>query len=216
MTQHNASTKKSMALICFLVLINILLFISIIISWKHFGKNGHASGGEDSQTGSSSVDNNQTSSTAASASSTTKPIDLNTTGDDPSTGASTVQNPPDDTPTAEVAEEPPANEIITFPDSALEKAIREELKIEGREITREDALQCKELNLSGAGKAAEDRISDLTGLSAFVNLTSLELRNNKISNTCVCSLLSCFVKVILYKPRCSFLCTVREVPFPSR
>ena len=80
MNQHNASTKKKKAQIGLLVLINVLLFISIIISWKHFGKSVHDSGGEDPQTGSSSVDNNQTSSTASSASSTTEPGDLNTSG----------------------------------------------------------------------------------------------------------------------------------------
>lgn len=80
MNQHNTSTKKKTAQIGLLVLINVLLFISIIISWKHFGKSVHDSGGEDPQTGSSSVDNNQTSSTASSASSTTEPGDLNTSG----------------------------------------------------------------------------------------------------------------------------------------
>lgn len=182
MNQHNVNTKKSTALIGFLVLINVLLFISIIISRKYSGRRESDPVSQTAWTKDSPADHNQISSTASSSSSTPGSDELNVTGEEPTTGTSYVQNSPDATTPEEPTEEPPVNESIAFPDSALEKAIREELKIEDREITREDALQCEKLNLSGAGKPDDERIKNLVGLSEFVNLTSLDLRNNRISN----------------------------------
>ena len=75
------------------------------------------------------------------------------------------------------------DEELTFADPALEKAIRASLGLADDEpITRRIALRTKKLKLGGGGKEDSDKISDLTGLSAFANLEELEMPTNNISN----------------------------------
>ena len=77
---------------------------------------------------------------------------------------------------------------LAFADPALEKAVRTSLLQSGFQIeedeplTRKTALQVRELDLGGGGKEEKDRISDLTGLSAFENLEDLDLQKNKLSD----------------------------------
>ena len=76
-----------------------------------------------------------------------------------------------------------ADEELTFTDPALEKAIRQYLKMTDDEpLTRGRALRVTELALSGGGKTYADKISNLGGLSAFENLEVLDLQENRISD----------------------------------
>ena len=71
-----------------------------------------------------------------------------------------------------------ADDIVIIPDPVLKKAIQEALDIGEQQVTREEALSLTELNDNGLN----DRITDITGLSTFENLTTLELDNNQISS----------------------------------
>ena len=75
-----------------------------------------------------------------------------------------------------------AGNILSFPDPALESALQEQLGIEGKPVTVADAVNVFKLDLSGELKGEEDKIEDLTGLSAFANLEELNLSDNRISN----------------------------------
>ena len=75
------------------------------------------------------------------------------------------------------------NEELTFADPALEKAIRTSLGLkDDQPITRRIALGTEQLKLGGGGKEDSEKISDLTGLSEFLNLRVLEAPTNNISN----------------------------------
>lgn len=75
------------------------------------------------------------------------------------------------------------NEELTFADPALEKAIRTSLGLkDDQPITRRIALGTEKLKLGGGGKEDSEKISDLTGLSEFLNLRVLEAPTNNISN----------------------------------
>lgn len=77
----------------------------------------------------------------------------------------------------------PEDDILTFPDPALEKAIRRELNMEDEEpITSDRALEVESLVLTGGGMEKDDKITDITGLAAFENLTELNLQSNQITN----------------------------------
>lgn len=85
-------------------------------------------------------------------------------------------------PTAQTIVADP-DEQITFPDPALEKAVRSSLTIDAdKPLTRRDVMDIQSIDLSGNGKAEEDRIVDLTGLSVLSSLEDLDLRYNRISN----------------------------------
>ena len=74
-------------------------------------------------------------------------------------------------------------EQLTFADPALEKAIRSYLRLkDDQKLTRKIALQTETLDLGGGGKEDGDKISDLTGLSAFENLKELNMPTNRITN----------------------------------
>ena len=70
-------------------------------------------------------------------------------------------------------------EMIEIPDPVLRKAIQEALGLGNREITKEDALLLKRLDYDGEDR---DQIKDINGLSAFKNLTELNLSFNQISD----------------------------------
>ena len=70
---------------------------------------------------------------------------------------------------------------ISFEDSALEEAIRRELKLDDDEsLTKENAAFVKELDLSSDGES--NSIMSLQGLSAFENLKILNLSGNGITD----------------------------------
>lgn len=71
-----------------------------------------------------------------------------------------------------------SDDSIKISDPTLKKAVQEALDIGNREITREEALMLTEFTYNGY----TDPIKDITGLSAFENLTTLELRNNQFSS----------------------------------
>lgn len=88
----------------------------------------------------------------------------------------------DDALTAGTGETIDLDEELTFADPALEKAIREEMRLtEDEPITRGAALEIEALNLGGGGKEDDEKITDLTGLSAFSNVKELDLRTNGIT-----------------------------------
>ena len=75
------------------------------------------------------------------------------------------------------------NEELTFADPALEKAIRTSLGLkDDQPITRRIALGTEKLKLGGGGKEDSDKISDLSGLSEFLNLKVLEAPTNNITS----------------------------------
>ena len=81
------------------------------------------------------------------------------------------------------AANPEEEEALVFPDPALESAIKTALNLDDSAvITASDAAAQTALDLSGADKSSTDKISDLTGLSAFSNLERLDLRENQISD----------------------------------
>ena len=71
---------------------------------------------------------------------------------------------------------------IAFADPVLEKAIQEQLNLKGKPVTVGDAVNVFKLDLDGELKGEEEKITDLTGLSAFENLEELNLSNNLITN----------------------------------
>ena len=76
-------------------------------------------------------------------------------------------------------------EIVEIPDPVLKKAIQDALGIEDREITKADALSLTELRYSAFTLPFEeekDKIKDISALSAFKNLTELELSHNQLSD----------------------------------
>lgn len=75
-----------------------------------------------------------------------------------------------------------ADYVVQFEDSALEKAVRNYLHISDRKITKEEALEQKTLVLSGKNWSNSDKITDLTGLSAFANLEELDVSENLITD----------------------------------
>ena len=72
--------------------------------------------------------------------------------------------------------------VVDIPDPVLKKAIQDELGIGDRDITGEDALSLTKLEYDGHEK---EQIEDITGLSAFTNLTSLHLYNNQLADLTV-------------------------------
>lgn len=75
-----------------------------------------------------------------------------------------------------------AEYIVQFEDPALEEAVRSCLHIYDRPIKKEEALGQKSLVLSGKNKSNSEKITDLTGLSAFENLEELEAPENLITD----------------------------------
>ena len=73
-----------------------------------------------------------------------------------------------------------SSEIVVIPDPVLKERIQSELGIGDRDITEADALSLT--SFSYDGKNGETAINDITGLSAFTNLTELDLSDNQISN----------------------------------
>ena len=76
-------------------------------------------------------------------------------------------------------------EIVEIPDPVLKKAIQDTLRIGDQEITRKDALSLTVLVYEGYeyGKGyKKDLVKDITGLSAFKNLTKLDLYDNQLSD----------------------------------
>jgi Leucine-rich repeat (LRR) protein len=65
---------------------------------------------------------------------------------------------------------------VVFPDKHLEAAVREALEKPDGPLTRGDLESLEELDVEWRG------ISDLTGLERCVNLTSLKLQRNQISD----------------------------------
>ena len=100
-----------------------------------------------------------------------------------STGSSTYPEP-----SAEAAAEEPAaagsvtasDEEIYIPDPVLKKAIQDELGIGDREILASDAERLE--RLQHIVEDYEEKISDLTGISAFQNLNTIVLYNDQITD----------------------------------
>ena len=69
--------------------------------------------------------------------------------------------------------------VVDIPDPVLKKAIQDALGIEDRDITGEDALSLPKLEYNGQEK---EQIEDITGLSAFTNLTELYLPKNQLTD----------------------------------
>jgi hypothetical protein len=65
---------------------------------------------------------------------------------------------------------------VRIPDSALKKAIQEELDLGDREITKKDAEKLTQLIYDGNTHDAQ--IADLTGISAFPHLQKLDVHGN--------------------------------------
>ena len=100
-----------------------------------------------------------------------------------STGSNTYPEP-----SAEAAAEEPAaagsvtasDEEIYIPDPVLKKAIQDELGIGDREILASDAERLE--RLQHIVEDYEEKISDLTGISAFQNLNTIVLYNDQITD----------------------------------
>ena len=89
-----------------------------------------------------------------------------------------MENPPNSGPvTGEGMEE-----AVSFADPALKSAVCDYLGIGDREVTRGDALGVSTLELSGESREASEKITDLTGLSAFENLEVLDLKENNVTD----------------------------------
>lgn len=74
-------------------------------------------------------------------------------------------------------------DIVVFNDPELEKAVRAQLSLaDDQPVTKSLAAAQTYLNLSGENKEDREKISDLTGLSAFVNLEELHLSYNRIES----------------------------------
>lgn len=73
-------------------------------------------------------------------------------------------------------------EVVVFNDPALERAVKEQMSIGDRPVTKSEALAQTRLDFSEQNKAEKDMITDLTGLSAFSNLEELLLSHNRIDN----------------------------------
>ena len=71
------------------------------------------------------------------------------------------------------------SEVVVISDPVLKKAIQDALNIGDREILKADALSLTDLVYSGSNN---QKITDITGLSAFKNLTELDLNSNQISD----------------------------------
>lgn len=81
---------------------------------------------------------------------------------------------------ADANETAASDAIVEIPDPVLKKVLQDALGIGDREITEEDALSLTgEIFYDGSGG---DTIKDLTGLSAFTNLDSMQLIDNEISD----------------------------------
>ena len=98
-----------------------------------------------------------------------------------SNGSNTDAKPP------AAAEEPAAagsvtasDEEIYIPDPVLKKAIQDELGIGDREILASDAERLE--RLQHIVEDYEEKISDLTGISAFQNLNTIVLYNDQITD----------------------------------
>ena len=74
------------------------------------------------------------------------------------------------------------NRPVVFNDPALEQAVRTNIGISDRPITHKEAKQYVSLDLA-LMQGYTKEIRDLTGLSAFSNLTKLNLENNMITDT---------------------------------
>ena len=74
------------------------------------------------------------------------------------------------------------NRPVVFNDPALEQAVRTNIGISDRSITHKEAKQYVALDLA-LMQGYTKEIRDLTGLSAFSNLTKLNLENNMITDT---------------------------------
>ena len=103
--------------------------------------------------------------------------------DDAADSAGEPVDEPGEADTADLQETVDLSQVLTFNDPALERAIRSQLELEeGQALTLETAQKVRFLDLSGGGKKEEDKISDITGLSAFVNLEELSLQTNHVSD----------------------------------
>ena len=74
------------------------------------------------------------------------------------------------------------NRPVVFNDPALEQAVRTNIGISDRPITHKEAKQYVALDLA-LMQGYTKEIRDLTGLSAFSNLTKLNLENNMVTDT---------------------------------
>ena len=81
-------------------------------------------------------------------------------------------------------------EIVVFKDPALKEAVCSCLGIKDREVTKGDVLRVTTLDLSGVSRDASEKISDLSGISAFENLEVLDLKENNISDVTELGLLT--------------------------
>jgi hypothetical protein len=85
--------------------------------------------------------------------------------------------------------------VVDIPDPVLKKAIQDTLGIGNRDITGADALSLTKLRYDGDGK---EKIKDITGLSAFTNLTSLSLCDNQLTDISALAGLTNLKKLDLY------------------
>ena len=74
------------------------------------------------------------------------------------------------------------NALIIIPDPVLKKTILDALSLKDQKITAADAIKLTTLNCGGSGKTDDLKITDLTGISSFVNLESLFLGDNQITD----------------------------------
>ena len=111
------------------------------------------------------------------------PSEIAAAEDDVVDSAGEPVDEPGEGDTADLQETVDLSQVLTFNDPALERAIRSQMNLEeDQAITLEDAQKVRFLDLSGGGKKEEDKITDITGLSAFVNLEELSLQTNHVSN----------------------------------
>lgn len=71
-----------------------------------------------------------------------------------------------------------SSDVVEIPDPVLKKAIQDALEIGDREVTKTDALSLTFLSIGNSNN--NQIIKDITGLSAFKNLTTLYLGGNQI------------------------------------
>ena len=72
--------------------------------------------------------------------------------------------------------------VIDLKDPVLEKRVREEIWIGDREIMYSDIVSVTRLDLTGDKESSDERISDISALAEFENLTELYLGENEIED----------------------------------
>lgn len=85
-----------------------------------------------------------------------------------------------ETESPEETSETDSDAIVTFKDPALQAAIYEELHFSSAGITFAEAEKAESLDLSW--KEGNQKITDLSGLSAFTGLKKLNLASNEVTN----------------------------------